>query len=425
MPRRLVLVLPVAAVALAGAALLAAAGEAEPTSVRLAARPAALVAGRPWTATLVVRPASAGKPQLLASLGAATRRPAVTAAGRGRWRARVVLPTAGRWRLQARLGRRSFALGTAAVRAPAPVAEVTEPFAVALAPDGDVLVADRAANRLVRIDPATAALSVVAELQEPLDVAVGPNGAAFVVAGERVVRVDLASGAVTPFAGTGSRGFGGDGGPATSAPLNAAGGVAVDNAGNVFIAEYENRIRRVDAATGVITTIAGTGAEGFGGDGGPATAARIFHPHGLTFAGGFELFVADTENNRLRLIDLRSGTITTVAGTGEEGFGGDGGPALRATLGIPLHVAPGPDHSLYLVDDARVRRIGGDGVIRTVAGNGLPGSSGDGGPATRASLNVPNHVAVAPDGTFYVVEFAGRRVRRVDGRTGVITTVAR
>ena len=131
--------------------------------------------------------------------------------------------------------------------------------------------------------------------------------------------------------GPATRGFGGDGGPATNAPLNGAGGVAVDNAGNVFIAEYENRIRRVDAATGVITTIAGTGAEGFGGDGGPATARA--HPppaRARRSPAAFELFVADTENDRLRSHRPPDGTITTVAGTGEEGFGGDGGPAVRA-----------------------------------------------------------------------------------------------
>jgi sugar lactone lactonase YvrE len=289
--------------------------------------------------------------------------------------------------------------------APPPVARLEEPFAVALDADGRVVVADRAASRVVRIDPDTAATTVLAEVPEPVDVTVGPDGAVYVVAGERVHRVDERG--TAPVAGTGARGYGGDGGPATSAPLNAAGGVAVDAAGNVYVAEYENRIRRIDAATGVITTIAGNGEPGFGRDGGPASRALLHHPHGIAVAGDGAIVVADTENDRLRRIDTRTGTIATIA-----------------ELDLVLHADEAPDGSLYVVGRNRVYRLGEGGELRAIAGSGLEASTGDGGRAARASLDIPNHVAVARDGTYYVSEFQSRRVRRVDGRTGVITTIA-
>jgi serine/threonine protein kinase, bacterial len=356
----------------------------------------------------------------------ATRRFRATPEGRGRYRARVVLPAPGRWRLEARLRGRTHGLGAVTARARTPAAEVEEPFAVAVAADGSVLVADRAANRIWRIGPGSAQRTVVAEVAEPLDVAVGPGGDVYVVSEYRIRRIAAATGAVTTVAGTGANAYSGDGGPATGAGLHSPDSVAFDGAGNLYVAEYENRIRRVDAATGTITTVAGTGAEGFGGDGGPATRAVIAHPHGLAVSSDGTMFIADTWNQRIRRVEP-SGVITTVAGTGAEGDGGDSGPAARAVFNDPVHVALGPDGSLYVTDGSnnRVRRIGPDGVVRTVAGSGVPGSSGDGGPATRATLNLPNAVAVAPDGTFYIAEFEGRRVRRVDGASGVITTIAR
>jgi sugar lactone lactonase YvrE len=404
----------------------AGASAADRVTVRLASRPAAVTVGTPWTARLVVTPASGGRPLLVARGGARTRTFRATPQGSGRYRARVVLPAPGRWRLEARLRGRTHRLGFVVARTPVPAAEVEEPFSVAVGADGSVLVADRAADRIWRIRPGSAERTVVAEVAEPLDVAVGPGGDVYVVSEYRVRRIAAATGAVATVAGTGANSYSGDGGPATSAALHSPDSVAFDGAGNLYVAEYENRIRRVDAATGTISTVAGTGAEGFGGDGGPATRALIGHPHGLAVAADGTMLIADTWNQRIRRVDP-SGVITTVAGTGAEGDGGDGGPASRAVFNDPVHVALGPDGSLYVSDGSnqRVRRIGPDGVIRTVAGSGLAGSSGDGGAATRATLNLPNSVAVAPDGTFYIAEFEGRRVRRVDGATGVITTIAR
>lgn len=414
-----IVLLSLAAIGCAGAAA------ADRLSVRLVAPPRSVGVGTPWTARLAVRPASAGQPTLRA-LGPASRGFRVVADGTGRYRARVVLPAAGRWRLEARLRGRTFRLGAVVARAPAPpAADVEEPFAVAVDADGTVLVADRAAGRVWRLRPGSSGRTPVAEVREPLDVAVGPGGDVCVVSEQRVRCVTRAGG-LTTVAGTGRNEFSGDGGPATAASLHSPDSVAFDAAGNLYVAEYENRIRRVDSATGTIATVAGTGAEGYGGDGGAGTRALIAHPHGLAVAADGTMYVADTWNQRIRRVDP-NGTITTVAGTGDSGFAGDGGPAGRAVFDDPVHVALAPDGSLYVADGSnhRVRRIGADGVIRTVAGSGVRGSTGDGGPATRATLNLPNQVAVAADGTFYVAEFEGRRVRRVDGRTGVITTIAR
>lgn len=175
------------------------------------------------------------------------------------------------------------------------------------------------------------------------------------------------------------------------------------------MAEYENRIRRIDAETGVITTVIGNGSEGSSGDGGPARAALVSHPHGVAVEADGSLIVADTWNNRVRRVDA-GGTVATIPG----------GEVLQ-----PIDVVVGPDGSLFVAGDNRIRRIGRDGAVRVVAGTGAQVSSGDGGPAAGAGLNLPNSVAVAPDGTLFVCEFEGRRVRRIDGHTGVITTIAR
>jgi hypothetical protein len=169
--------------------------------------------------------------------------------------------------------------------------------------------------------------------------------------------VDLATGTITTLAGTGVAGFGGDGGPATAAQLNTPRFVAVDSR-NLYVTDGgNNRVRRVDLATGTITTFAGTGVAGFGGDSGPATAAQINTPLGLAVDSG-NLYITDPPNNRVRRVDLATGTITTFAGTGTAGFGGDGGPATAAQLSGPYGVAVGSGY-LYIAENGnnRVRRV--------------------------------------------------------------------
>jgi NHL repeat len=225
-------------------------------------------------------------------------------------------------------------------------------------------------------------------------------------------------------AGTGAAGFGGDGGPASAAALNQPIGVAATPDGGFLIADNgNNRVRRVSPA-GTITTVAGNGVAGFAGDGGPATAAELDLPAyvAVTADGGF--LIADTGNNRVRGVSP-AGTITTVAGNGVAGFAGDGGPATAAQLDSPNGVAVAADGSFLIADsdNNRVRRVSPAGTITTVAGNGTAGFAGDGGPAIAAGLDFPIGVAATADGGFLIADSDNNRVRRVSP-AGTITTVA-
>ncbi|HYV35936.1 MAG TPA: peptidoglycan DD-metalloendopeptidase family protein, partial [Gemmataceae bacterium] len=237
---------------------------------------------------------------------------------------------------------------------------------------------------------------------------------------------------ITTFAGNGSATYGGDNGPATAAVMTHPQGVAVDGSGNVFIADsYNNRIRRVDASTGIITTITGNGTAGFSGDGGLATAAALNFATGnsptpnIAVDANGHLFIADTNNNRVREVDLSTGIITTVAGNGTGGFSGEGVAATAASLSLPVSVAVDANGNLYVTDNQRIRKVtASTGVITTVAGNGLPTYSGDGGLATAASLRNPAGLAVDSNGNIYIADCSNYRIRKVTASTGVITTVA-
>ncbi|MFO1420485.1 MAG: hypothetical protein U1F59_13250 [Candidatus Competibacteraceae bacterium] len=176
---------------------------------------------------------------------------------------------------------------------------------------------------------------------------------------------------------------------------------------------------------GIITTVAGTGTGGFSGDGGPATAARLYAPISIAVAPEDSLYIGDSYGTRIRRVGP-DGIITTVAGNGQAGFSGDGGPATAARLSSTnAGIAVGPDGSLYVADrdNHRIRRVGPDGIITTVAGTGVSGFSGDGGPATSAQLASPNDVAVGPNGSLYIADTSNGRIRRV-GPDGIMTTVA-
>jgi hypothetical protein len=232
------------------------------------------------------------------------------------------------------------------------------------------------------------------------------------------------SGTITTYAGNGTFGFGGDDGLATSALLNYPSGVAVDAAGNIFIADTSNsRVRKV-TPSGVIRTIAGNGTNDFRGDGGPATSAALLYPSGVAVDTVSNLFIADTSNSRIRKV-ASDGVIRTVAGNGTYGFGGDGGPATSASLNYPTSVAVDAAGNLFIADsyNNRVRKVTPDSVIRTVAGSGTNGFSGDGGPATSASLSYPTGVAVDAAGNLFIADTSNNRIRKVTP-DGVIRTVA-
>ena len=239
----------------------------------------------------------------------------------------------------------------------------------------------------------------------------------------------MADNIITTAVGTGEKGFAGDGGPAKTALLNGPFDIAFDAAGNLYFSDtFNNRIRRVDAKSGVIGTLAGNGQAGYAGDGGPATEASLNEPYGIVLDRAGNIFVADRLNRRVRRIDAASGIITTSAGTGEAAYGGDGGPAVRAGLAEPNGLAFGPGEALlYITDvaDNRVRIVNlAAGTIATFAGTGKAEHSGDGGPAREAGVFGARAVKVGADGTVYILERQGSSLRAVDPATGIITTVA-
>ncbi len=232
--------------------------------------------------------------------------------------------------------------------------------------------------------------------------------------------------AIETVAGNGAPGYSGDGGPAAAAQIDNSYGVAADGAGNLYIADTSNhRIRKVDASTGNISTIAGTGTGGYGGDGGLATAAQLDNPYGVTPDASGNLHIADTLNHRIRKVDASTGNISTIAGTGTGGYGGDGGLATAAQLNYPSGAALDASGNLYIADtfNDRIRKVDTAGMITTVAGTGTNGDSGDGGPATAAQLNQPSGVAVDGAGNLYIADAPNHRIRKVDA-AGVITTIA-
>lgn len=240
--------------------------------------------------------------------------------------------------------------------------------------------------------------------------------------GASIVQSQL-TGASAMVAGQNSRaGSDGDGGPAAAALLNAPSGIAVDSRGRVILADtYNNRIRVV-SPTGEITTIAGTGEAGYDGDG-PATQRQLNYPGGVAVDARGYVYVADTYNNRVRCI-LPGGAMRTIAGTGHAGYGGDGGPASGAVLNHPEGVAVDLAGRVYVADtyNNRIRLIDTTGRITTLAGTGVAGFSGDGGPADAATLSTPYDVHVAASGAIYIADTVNNRVRRIVD--GTISTIA-
>lgn len=243
-----------------------------------------------------------------------------------------------------------------------------------------------------------------------------------------VGRLNTTTGVMTTIAGTGTPGYSGDGGLAIEAQLNFPVAAVIGRSSDLFIADSNNYVVRcVDRDSGVITTVAGTGMAGYTGDGGPAIEARLNEVSALAVNAKQDLYIADLENCAVRCIDADTGVISTIAGTGQPGYAGDGGPAVEAALKYPAAIAFDAQDNLFIADSANsvVRRIdAATGVITTVAGTGVCGYAGDSGPALDAQLNEPCGLALYDTRNLLIADLGNCRVRRLNTETGIITTIA-
>ena len=229
---------------------------------------------------------------------------------------------------------------------------------------------------------------------------------------------------INTVAGNGTSGYSGDGGAASAAEIAQPHGLAIDTSGNIYIADGANNRVRKTSATGIITTVAGTGSSGYSGDGGDATAAALSGPTGVAVSSDGTVYIADNGNNRIRKVSP-TGTIATLAGNGTSGYTGDGSPATAAAISRPYAIALDTNNNVYFTDLGNnvVRKITTSGTITTVAGNGSGGYAGDGGAATNAELNTPYGLTIDRSGNLYIADAGNSRIRKVS-LAGTITTFA-
>ncbi len=330
---------------------------------------------------------------------------------------------------------------------PALAARLNLPGGVLEAPNGDLVIIDFGNHRIRRVDRQTGLIDTIvgtgeagyngdgiparqAQLSRPEYATYGPEGDLYIADSynNRVRKVDHATGLISTVAGSGERGAAGDGGPATRAEMHFPEGLTLDREGNLFIGDTVNRrIRRVDAKTGIITTYAGSGEVGVNREGTPAAEAKFLRLARIAIDGAGNLYVADSPTQRILVIDAATRQVRTYAGTGKPGFSGDGGPATAAQMRYPEGLFVAGNGDLYFADVAnhRVRRVEArTGLIDTVAGNGEKGFAGDGGPAREARLWSPGRTWLDAQGNLLISDILNSRIRRVDARTGVISTVA-
>jgi len=317
---------------------------------------------------------------------------------------------------------------------PATSASLASPNGVSSDYAGNIYIADTENGRIRKVDGQTGTITTAANLRSPEKVFVDDSGDIYVAGSGPIYRIDGRTGSIEMVAGGGS--FHGDGSIAAAVHLKEAADVHVDASGNLFIAEWAgHQIRKVDGQTGIITTVAGNGENGFSGDGGPAIDAVLSHPQGIFVDGFGNLYIADTNNNRVRKVDGQTGIITTVAGNSGESFNGDGVPAIEATLTGPediflagtgvFYVSDFADNQileverigdLYIADTFhhRLRKVDGQtGIITTVAGSGNRNFSGDGGLAMDADLSMPSSVHVDFLGSVHIADTENNRIRKI------------
>ncbi|HEY3175419.1 MAG TPA: hypothetical protein VGK94_06600 [Candidatus Polarisedimenticolia bacterium] len=319
------------------------------------------------------------------------------------------------------------------------------PEALAVGHEGDLLVAARRQHQVFRLNKwgeislvagdgrrglsGDGGLAVGASLDNPGGVAVDAAGNVIIADtyNNRIRRVDARTGIIRTVAGGGNEDPWKDNHPAIAASLALPTALAVDPEGNLLFTDSGHfRVRKVDMPSGLIQAVAGRGTNRYTGDGSPATSADLENPGALALDSGGNLFIVEAGDDRVRRVDARTRLISTFAGTGAQGFSGDGGPALNARLYGPRGVAVDREGNVFIADasNRRIRRIdAGTGFICTVAGTGVLGLGGNGGPAASAGLFEPLYVVVDPAGNLYFIEPYGRCIRRVDAVTKTISVV--
>ena len=314
---------------------------------------------------------------------------------------------------------------------PATSASLGWPYSVAVDSSGNLYIADQDNNRIRRVDYGTGIITTLASVNSPAGITLDSSGNLYLADyGSNLIRkVDKGTGTITTVAGNGTPGFSGDNGAATAASLNFPDAVAFDSSDNLYIVDGGNyRIRKVNHVTGFISTVAGNGTKGFSGDNGSATSASLNNPYSVAIDSKGNLYFGDINASCIRKVDSGTGIITTVAGNGTQGYGGDNGAATAATFDYPRDVAADSSGNLYVADyvNNRIRKVDSEtGIITTVAGNGTEAFAGDNGPATSASFDdLRGGVTVDSTGNIYVADYNNNRIRKVASRTGIITTVA-
>ena len=333
--------------------------------------------------------------------------------------------------------------GSAGLKGQATAANLYDPTAVATDAAGDLFIADYNNSRVLEVTHATGVITVVAgngkygysgdggkataaELDGPNGIAVNSAGTLLFISdsyNDRIREVNLTSGIITTVAGNGKYGYSGDGGQATAAELDYPSGIALNSSGSLLVIAdtCNDRIREVNVSSGIITTAAGDGKYGFSGDNGPATAAELSYPSGVAVDSAGDLFIADTDNNRVREVNVSSGKITTVAGNGTAGSTvGSNSVATASELYQPMGVAVDSNGNLFIADtqNDRVREVSA-GKISTVAGTGSAAYNGDKIQGSAAQVFLPEGVAVDTDGDLFIADFGNERIRELG--TGAIT----